>query len=229
MFIIKMSGLYGDEQYTSYYRSQGDCCFDFVNEIKFASKFETSDDKIIKTVMKNYTWYLYRYEASKLEVVEVKYDSVNDNWYETVAHQKVDDEDFKLNIKVFSTIRFNVCNGNVTGEIVIDPTSILDGIWNGSVLSSRDPRLLELKKLVSSVKLKKEQNNLPTEIVLLYGSVDKNFTKMSMLKGVELLYEYIGYKDESSVAFHNKYAKELLEFVYKCKDIESPSQMCNIH
>lgn len=223
MFIIKMSGLYGDD-YSSYFRLQGDSCFDFVNQIEYCTKFENPDDPDIKNVLDNDEWYCKLYNASKIELIKI--DADNNEIHEDHLE---DDESFKMKIKVFSNIRFTVIDGSVTGEIVIEPLSILNAIWSDSIFTSRDPKFLELKKLIATVNAKREQNKLSAEIILKDGVIEKNFIKMSMLRGLKLLYDYIGYEDVSSIAYHNKYAKELLEFVIKCKDIEVASQMFNVH
>ena len=58
--IIKMVGLYGMEGIRAYFRKNGDGCFDFASDKKFASDL-TEDE--VKSVMSNKDWYLKQYNA----------------------------------------------------------------------------------------------------------------------------------------------------------------------
>lgn len=66
--IIKMIGLYGlGDNSTAFYQTVGDGCFQFVNDIKFAS--DLSEEEVAE-VMEHEAWYCKQYRASRMEASE---------------------------------------------------------------------------------------------------------------------------------------------------------------
>lgn len=64
---VMMYGLYGGMANTEcYYRSLGDC-FDFVNDIKYATNLTTDE---ANRVIENSDWYCAGYRAEGMKIVE---------------------------------------------------------------------------------------------------------------------------------------------------------------
>lgn len=64
--IIKMTGLYGLEDCSAYYRKDRDC-FDFVNSLQYASELTKEE---VETVFEHKDWYLKQYAAKDLTVID---------------------------------------------------------------------------------------------------------------------------------------------------------------
>lgn len=64
--IIKMTGLYGLEYASAYYRKNGDC-FDFVRHLQYASELTKEE---VETVLKHKEWYLKQFSAKDLTVID---------------------------------------------------------------------------------------------------------------------------------------------------------------
>lgn len=136
-----------------------------------------------------------------------------------------------MKIKVICSTRLCFIDGVVNGEIVVSPSSILDSIWNNSIFRSKDPMIVELKRLTSKAEDFRVDQNLDSDIILRNGIVERNFLILDMYEAAKILSKYIGYYDyvESLHRAHNnKYVSEFLNFIEKCKDIEYTSQMFNI-
>lgn len=60
---IKMNGLYGDKNCSSYFRSLGDICYDFVGNKKYATDLpkEQADN-----ILSRSEWYCKQYNATEL-------------------------------------------------------------------------------------------------------------------------------------------------------------------
>ena len=131
-------------------------------------------------------------------------------------------------INVFVTPEFIFTQGQVTGRIVIDPDSIVNAIYDNSIFSFRDPKIMAVKKEVA--KAKNSCLEIGTEPPMIYldsGVVTKNYIRMDLLEAADLLFKYLGYFDED-LNQSNTTCKDLYEFLQKCKDIEYPSQMANL-
>lgn len=63
--LVKMIGLYGLPNQTAYYRKQGDGCFDFVNDKKYASELTISE--AVKIIFVS-DWYCKGYNAEKMRL-----------------------------------------------------------------------------------------------------------------------------------------------------------------
>lgn len=64
---IAINNLYGiKDGHKAYYRKQGIYCFDFVNNIEYASEL-TQDE--VDRIMKSADWYCKQYNASDMEVI----------------------------------------------------------------------------------------------------------------------------------------------------------------
>ena len=71
MYAIKLIGLYQID-HNAYYRKQGIYCFDFVNSLYFATKFDSEDDETIVSFRRNSDWYLNQYNAKSYEIVNLE-------------------------------------------------------------------------------------------------------------------------------------------------------------
>ena len=126
-------------------------------------------------------------------------------------------------VNVFVTPEFIFTNGQVTGRILIDPDSIVNAIYNNSIFSFRDPKILGLKKAVAKLKNDEITHGMePSSIYLESGVVNKNFLQMDLMEATDLLFDHLGRGNLG------RDCQELYEFLQKCKDIEYPSQMANL-
>lgn len=66
--IIRLTGLYGLEDTKAYFRERGDC-FDFVNDIRFASNL-TEEDAV--KIIDSGEWYKKLYAATGIEIIEME-------------------------------------------------------------------------------------------------------------------------------------------------------------
>ena len=122
-------------------------------------------------------------------------------------------------------------DGEVRGEIIVHPNSILDSIWSNSIFRAKDPMILELKRLTSKAEDFRVDQNMDSDIILRNGIIERNFLIIDMYEAAKILSKYIGYYDHVESlhkAYNNKYVSEFLDFIGKCKDIEYTSQMFNI-
>ena len=113
----------------------------------------------------------------------------------------------------------------------MSPSSILDSIWNNSIFRSKDPMILEMKRLTSKAEEFRVDQNIESDIILRTGVVEKNSLIIDMYEAAKMLCKYIGYYDyieKLRKAYNNKLVSEFLDFICKCKDIQYPSQMFNI-
>lgn len=130
-------------------------------------------------------------------------------------------------VNVFVTPEFVFTNGQVTGRIIIDPDSLVNAIYTNSLFSTKDPRILGVKREVAKLKnAALEAGMEPPVISLETGIVSKNILKMDLLDVADLLFDYLGYSN-SDLSNANKSCQELYEFLQKCKDIQHPSEMAN--
>lgn len=130
-------------------------------------------------------------------------------------------------VNVFVTPEFIFTHGQVTGRIVIDPDSIINTIYDNSIFSFRDPKIMAVKKAVA--KKKNSFLEIGTEPPMIYldsGVVTKNYIQMDLLEAADLLFNYLGYFEEDLK--QDTACKDLYEFLQKCKNIEYPSQMANL-
>ena len=131
-------------------------------------------------------------------------------------------------VNVFVTPEFIFTNGQVTGRIIIDPDSLVNAIYTNSLFSTKDPRILGVKREVAKLKNAALEIGMePPVISLETGIVSKNILKMDLLDVADLLFDYLGYYD-TDINHADKSCHELYEFLQKCKDIKYPSEMANI-
>ena len=131
-------------------------------------------------------------------------------------------------VNVFVTTEFIFTNGQVTGRIIIDLDSLVNAIYTNSLFSTKDPRILGVKREVAKLKNAALEIGMESPVISLEnGIVTKNMMKMDLLDAADLMFYYLGYYDYD-LNHADKSCQELYEFLQKCKDIKHPSEMANI-
>ena len=62
---VRLDGMYGGMDHSAYYRKQGSCCFDLVNDKRYASDLTEEE---VSRVMEHAEWHKKQYDAQEVVV-----------------------------------------------------------------------------------------------------------------------------------------------------------------
>jgi len=139
-----------------------------------------------------------------------------------------------IKLSVLCTTRLHFCDGQISGEIVIDPNGLLDCIINGTSLNYFQAERSSTSKLIYNKKSELAKNNLDYNIILLDGVVEKTYTLMTMHEAMDLLDLYLFsviHNDVDVDKFHEEAVKDYLKFrdyIYRCDDCNCSADTANV-
>lgn len=142
-----------------------------------------------------------------------------------------------LNIQVCCRPVFHFIGGNVTGEIRVDPDSIVEAIFLNTCLDYRSDYRLSTRKLIaeeSERRLLAGNNTL--ELIFKDGIADKNFMPMTLHDAMDWVLIYINFQEyeenpDSKPKRKQHYwedVRKLRNYIYACDKCKATADTANV-
>lgn len=139
-----------------------------------------------------------------------------------------------IKIHCFCQTRLHFVEGKVFGEIIVDPTALLDSIIINVALRYDCPERKSVLKLISKVKNDLIADGEDEDIILLDGIVEKTSTlHLTMHEAMDLVTSYLSieYFTESDRKHYKNAIEDFVkirDYVYRCDDCRSLGDTANV-
>ena len=139
-----------------------------------------------------------------------------------------------IKIHCFCQTRLHFINGQVSGEIVVDPVVLFDSIMINVALRYNCPERKSVLKLISKAKNDKIVDEEDEDIILLDGIVEKTSTlHLTMHEAMDLITSYLSieYFTESDRKHYKNAIEDFVkirDYVYGCDACKSLGDTANV-